>query len=138
MNRFGLTFHHLGLAVRRPEDAASFLEGLGYTPGQTVFDPEQGVHLAMWRGAAGMPDVEVIWPGDQPGPVDNLLSKRGPSVYHVCYEADDAEAALAGMEAAGVRVLPLGPPRPAILFGGRRVSFYNVVGFGVIELIHAG
>jgi hypothetical protein len=29
----------------------------------------------------------------------------------------------------------LSPPQPAVLFGGRKVSFYSVAGFGVIEIL---
>ena len=38
MGCFGLKFHHLGLAVRSPESARSFIEGQGYHIGDTVFE----------------------------------------------------------------------------------------------------
>jgi len=131
---YGLRFHHLGLAVPGPEQAFQFLGSLGYTAGAEAFDPLQNVHLAM-RHHAAMPDVEVIWPGEPPSPIDQMI-KRGHMIYHLCYETDAAEAALAAMEADGFRVMSLGPPKPARLFGGVPVSFHRVDGFGLIELIH--
>jgi len=47
MTGFGLAFHHLGLAVSRPDEAVTFLTGLGYAIGDRVFDPEQNINLAL-------------------------------------------------------------------------------------------
>ena len=134
MNAFGLDFHHLGLAVRRPDAAMAFLSNLGYRIGDAVYDPEQNVNLAMCAADAA-PDVEVIWPGTRKGPVDGLLAKRDGLVYHVCYATDDLPGALRRMEDAGHRAIPLAPPKPAVLFDGLQVSFYEVVGFGTVEII---
>ena len=135
MNRFGLTFHHLGLAVPSATEAARFLERLGYRQGPAVFDPLQKVNLSMCRHPA-MPDLELVWPGDQPSPVDRLLRRGGPQLYHFCYATGDAAASLATMAAEGIEVLELAPPQPAILFSGRPVSFHSIAGFGLIELLH--
>lgn len=39
-----LTFHHHGLAVQAPNDAFTFLTGLGYSLGEALFDPLQRVN----------------------------------------------------------------------------------------------
>jgi catechol 2,3-dioxygenase-like lactoylglutathione lyase family enzyme len=130
-----LTFHHFGLAVRRPDEARKFAAALGYQLGASVFDPAQNVHLQLCTHAA-QPAVEIIWPGDRPGPVDKLLQRHASGiVYHLCYETEDLTAALAGLETAGLRALCVSPATPAPLFGGRPVSFYNVVGMGLVEIL---
>ncbi|HYZ61234.1 MAG TPA: VOC family protein [Acetobacteraceae bacterium] len=134
MQGYGLRFHHLGLAVPAPDQAFRFLESLGYQPGAQTFDPLQNVNLAM-RHHGAMPDVEVIWPGDGPSPIDQMI-KRGNMIYHMCFETDDAEATIAALEADGLRVFSLGAPKPARLFGGVPVSFHRVDQVGLIELIH--
>jgi catechol 2,3-dioxygenase-like lactoylglutathione lyase family enzyme len=130
-----LVFHHLGLAVRRPQEAEVFLSALGYRMGETVLDPGQNVHLKMCTHATE-PPVEIIWPGTTSGPIDGM-TQRHPSgiIYHVCYLTDDLAAALAALEKAGLRVVCVSPPKPAPLFGGRKVSFYNVVGIGLMEIL---
>ncbi len=135
MNRFGLRFHHLGLAVRSPESASSFLTGLGYTQGRQVFDPLQGVNAAM-RHHAEMPDVELIWPGEGPSPVDRLLKPGGAKVYHLCFASDRPVAALAALEATGVSVLTVVEATPAALFAGASVSFHYIDDLGLIEILH--
>ncbi|HUN51672.1 MAG TPA: VOC family protein [Candidatus Sulfotelmatobacter sp.] len=131
----GLRFHHFGLAVREPASAFRYLAVLGYREGAAAFDPLQRVNVAM-RHHADMPDVEVIWPGAGPSPIDNMLRRDGALIYHLCYVAADAERALAGLAAAGLDVLTIGVAQPAVLFGGRQVSFHSIDQVCLIELIH--
>jgi hypothetical protein len=132
-----LAFHHLGLAVASPDEAFRYLASLGYVAGNSVFDPIQRVNLAM-RHHATMPDIEVIWPGDSPSPIDKLIKRTGSMIYHVCYTCSNVESALDAFAAAGVEVVTVSPPAPAVLFGGQEVSFYHVSGFGLIEILEAG
>jgi hypothetical protein len=53
----------------------------------------------------------------------------------LCYTSNDVEASLSALEAAGHEVLPLGMAQPALLFGDLEVSFYNITGVGIIEII---
>jgi catechol 2,3-dioxygenase-like lactoylglutathione lyase family enzyme len=130
-----LKFHHFGLAVRRPDEARKFVSALGYSLGGFVFDPAQNVHLQLCTHPAH-PAVEIIWPGDTTGPVDKLAQRHASGIiYHLCYETDDLPAALKALEENGLRALCISSPTPAPLFGGRPVSFYNVAGIGLIEIL---
>ena len=130
-----LSFHHFGLAVRRPQKAFAFLDSLGYRAGKQLYDPLQSVNLAM-RCHATMPAVEVIWPGDVSSPIDTLIKGDRSLIYHLCYATEDAGQALADLQAAGHQIVQIAPPKPAILFGNIPVSFHNILGFGIIEIIH--
>ncbi|OAF15458.1 hypothetical protein AYJ54_39455 [Bradyrhizobium centrolobii] len=132
-----LAFHHFGLAVASPEEAFRYLASLGYVAGNSAFDPIQRVNLAM-RHHAAMPDVEVIWPGDGPSPIDKLIKRTGTMIYHLCYACPNAEQALDALAASGVEIVPVSEPAPAILFGGQKVSFHHVSGFGLIEILETG
>ena len=130
-----LKFHHFGLAVRRPDEARIFLATLGYRQGDPVFDPAQNVHLQLCTHPAH-PAVEIIWPGNAGGPIDKLAQRHASGIiYHVCYETENLDAALARFAKEKLRVVCISPPTPAPLFGGRPVSFYNVVGIGLIEIL---
>ena len=50
----GLTFHHLALALRKEDAALDLLAGLGYEPGERLYDPEQKVYVRLCT-AAGQP-----------------------------------------------------------------------------------
>jgi hypothetical protein len=134
MNEFGLVFDHLGLAVRAPDYALKFLLAGGYSASPPIYDSEQNVNLIMCSSLE-MPNVEIIFPGSGEGPIDNILSKIDAGMYHMCFRAEDPQASVERMSSQGLRVFCLVEPKPAVLFGGSNVSFYNVAGFGVIELI---
>jgi hypothetical protein len=135
MNRFGLTFHHLGLAVRRPKTAFSLLSGLGYELGERVFDPEQNVNLSLCRHDT-MPSVEVIFPGNGNGPIDALVTHHASGIiYHICYTTEDLDLTLAGLKQADLRYICVASRKPAVLFGGQHVSFYMISGVGLVEIL---
>jgi hypothetical protein len=133
-NRFGLEFHHFGLAVRNPNDAFRYLQCLGYTISRTVNDPLQRVQLALCTHPE-MPRVEVVWPGEGASPIDALIREHSGLVYHLCYTAEAPEAAVAAMEQAGLNVAPASAAKEAVLFGGREVAFFLVENVGLIEII---
>jgi methylmalonyl-CoA/ethylmalonyl-CoA epimerase len=135
-NKYGLTFHHLGLAVDKPKTAAIFLEGLGYKIGKPIFDPQQNVNLLMCDHPA-MPSIEVIYPAQGIGPLDRLLKRHKDGlVYHMCYTTQNLEASLATMEEKNdLQLFCVSLPKQAILFGGKLVSFYLVSDVGLIEII---
>jgi len=134
MNSYFLEFHHFGLAVASPNAAFRYLDHLGYRAGSACYDPLQKVNLAM-RHHDRMPDVEVIWPGTEPSPIDKILKRNGSMIYHLCYTSHDVERSIAALEEAGLEVLPLGPAQPAVLFDGLEVSFYSITDVGIIEII---
>ncbi|HEX8136907.1 MAG TPA: VOC family protein [Pyrinomonadaceae bacterium] len=134
MNRHGLSFHHFGLAVRQVDRALNFLSGLGYLAGAPVRDELQNVNLILCTSET-MPDVEIIWPTETPGPVSNILTYSNELIYHACYESADLERSLAAIRKDHNSIVCVSEPKPAPLFAGRRVSFYYVRGFGMIEIL---
>ena len=130
----GLTFHHHGLALHDDRDALVFLASLGYRAGALVHDPVQDVRLRLCTHAS-MPTVEIVMPGDAPGPLAGILKRHDQLLYHTCYEISSREAVLDGWRAADLRVFEVLPPTPAILFAGRKVSFHTIMGFGLVELL---
>ena len=130
-----LTFHHLGLAVRRPEAAKSFLSAQGFEIGSEVYDAEQNVNLILCRHSTE-PDIEIIWPGKGTGPVDGMIKRHASGlVYHTCYTTHDLGETLRAIERAGLDCVCVSPPKVASLFGGDKVSFYSLVGIGLIEIL---
>lgn len=129
-----LAFHHFGLATRSAEETSRMLSGLGYELSEPIFDPIQNVNL-IWGEHPDMPAVEVVFPADTPGPLEPYLADFSEMVYHLCYVTRDIEASIEKMKSAGLRVLPVVAPKPAVLFGGKQVGFYMARGLGLIEVL---
>ena len=87
-----------------------------------------------------MPDVEIISPAEGAGPLDKLLSTHKDGlVYHMCYTCADLDRSFDAIEGDGASsVHSIAPPKEAILFGDKRVSFYLVEAVGLIEIIEKG
>ncbi|MDH5259773.1 MAG: VOC family protein [Gammaproteobacteria bacterium] len=131
---YGLHFHHFGLAVRDTASAVKVLKGMGYAVGEQIQDPLQNVML-IWCDHEHMPAVELVSPTQTPGPLDNMLVNQPELFYHICYGAVNIDSSVTAIRDSGVRILTVLPPKPAILFDGRRVGFYQIKGFGLIEIV---
>ena len=130
-----LVFHHLGLAVKQPEPAKKFVATMGYQLGEIIFDPGQNVNSILCTHAT-QPTVEILWPSGTKGPIGGLVSRHPTGIiYHVCYQTQNLPAALAWLEATGNQLVCISSPKIAPLFSNRQVSFYNVIGMGLVEIL---
>jgi hypothetical protein len=134
MNSIELQFDHLGLAVKSSKQAILFLQGLGYAVGEKVYDPLQKVNL-IYCTSETQPNVEIIYPANEPGPLDEMLKTRDSLIYHICYSVKCIEKALASIKAQNLRVISVAEPQQACLFDNVNVGFYYIRGFGLIELM---
>ncbi len=129
-----LKFHHYGLALSKEDDALKLLKAMGFSAGDKIFDPLQNVHVRLLTHS-DKPTVEFIMPGEGASPIEALIKKHNEMFYHSCYETADLDQTLADLEDLGLRVMCIAERKPAILFGGRHVSFYKIFGFGIIEFL---
>jgi methylmalonyl-CoA/ethylmalonyl-CoA epimerase len=137
IDTLNLKFHHFGLAARDPKQAANFLQLSGYDCSVPIFDPVQNVFLR-WCQKQGTPSVEIISPTGSEGPLANILASQTTSFYHLCYEIDLGSSSMVeSMRKCGLRIVTVMPPKPAVIFEGRKVSFHIVYGFGLVELLES-
>lgn len=124
-----MKIHHVGIACKKIEraivDYKKFFNIIEETP--IVFDELQNAYLCMLKTDTGL-NVEFI-AGEQ---VSNL--GKGVSYYHLCYTVENLEKTIAEFENKGAVVVS--SPKPAILFGGKRVAFL-LIRSGLIELLES-
>ena len=133
---YGLKSHHFGLAVKQVENAMRMLKGLGYKIGPTLKDDLQNVNLALCTRPES-PAIEIIYATETPGPLSAILKLNTSLIYHICYESENVEKSLAAMRIDQNLVREISPRKPAVLFEGRMVSFYQIRGFGMIEILES-
>lgn len=131
----GIRFHHLGLLTDQPAAAMKALTLLGFRVAEPVHDPLQGVDLMMAEGPGEGARIEVITPSSRDSALARLVTRRGDYMYHSCFTVKDVEATLSSLAGLGLRVTTVSPSKPAVLFGGKRVSFHAVEGLGLVEFI---
>jgi len=122
------TLHHLGIASANIAATEKFVRRSFRVTGTSgpVWDAKLNAELCLLETEGG-PAIELV-----AGPAVTGLLKRRVAIYHVCYEVSALEATLTFLRGGGA--LPIIPPTPAILFGGRRVAFLQSP-IGIIELL---
>lgn len=95
----GLTFHHVGVAVRSIDQALATYVGLfGFAQiGEPVEVPPEKVRVCFVRAAPGLMIELVEGLGDD-SPVHALVEQRGGGAYHLCYLVDDLDQALRALK----------------------------------------
>ena len=126
-------FHHIGYAVKNIDQTAShYLEG-GWELSAPITDPIQNVRIAFLT-KAGHPSIELVTPVNAQSPVVKTLEKSGVSPYHVCYEVNDIEQAVAMMR--NKHFIPLFKPVAAVALGSRKICYLYNRHVGLVELLN--
>ncbi|MAE28246.1 MAG: methylmalonyl-CoA epimerase [Planctomycetota bacterium] len=116
-----LGLHHIAIAV---EDLGAsrelYLDRLGLAGGEVERVADQGVDVLVVM--AGNQRVELVTPAAEDSPVAAFLARRGPGLHHIAWKVADIEAALATLNAAGVRLIDQNP-RPGA--HGTRIAFLH-------------
>lgn len=127
-----LSVHHIGYLVKKIEKAKQTFLALGYSIEQDiVYDDIRKVAICFLIRDGYR--IELVSPVQEDSVVSGLIKRYKNSPYHICYEADDFEAALAWLTADGF--IAVDTPTPAPALGGRDVIFLSNASIGMIELI---
>jgi methylmalonyl-CoA/ethylmalonyl-CoA epimerase len=120
---------HVGIAVRSLLDAIPFYRdvlGLEFLGTEEV--AEQKIRAAIFR--VGESTIEVIESTAPDGPVGKFLEKNGEGVHHLCFQVEDAAAALAHAKGKGARLID---ETPRVGVHGMRIGFLHPKStFGVL------
>jgi methylmalonyl-CoA/ethylmalonyl-CoA epimerase len=129
-----MRFDHIGIFVPDLSQGHELLSALLPIVRQSeIFrDPLLEVAVQFLYDPSGI-CYELVAPFGPNNPVDAVLKTGKNVLNHVAYRVDDLDDKLTELRAAGC--LPIGEPRPAVAFGGRRVTFlFNPLNF-IIELV---
>ena len=112
---------HLGIAVSSIDDAIPFYRdtlGMALEGREEVAD--QRVKVAFL--AIGESKIELLEPTSPESPLAKFLREKGAGIHHVAYRVRDIEAAMAGLAAAGARMIDAAPRTGA---HGARIAFVH-------------
>lgn len=125
---FGLPLHHIGIACKDIERTAAFVKRSYRVKSDTgtVFDEIQNAYVRLFD-VGGTAAIELV-----AGKAVEEIVERKATYYHVCYMTEDLDATL--IEAMKGGALLVSGPKPAILFGMRRIAFIFTP-LGLVEFL---
>ena len=121
---------HVAIAVRDMKASMKMLEetlGLELDYEERIGD----TRLAMYP--VGETSIELLQAEGPASQVNGWIEDNGESIYHICFEVDDIDAALAELKGKGVGLID---ETPRTGHGGSRIAFLDPASTGgiVIEL----
>jgi len=125
--------HHVAIVVHSiTESAPLYTAALGLASGEPEHVPDQKVNVLVLR--AGTQRIELVEPAAEDSPVTGFLAKRGSGIHHLAWRVADCAAAIAALDAKGVRLIDHAP-RPGS--HGTRVAFLHPKATGgvLMELV---
>jgi methylmalonyl-CoA/ethylmalonyl-CoA epimerase len=123
---------HVAIAVHDLKGVMRlFQEKLGLALEYEEDFPQYRTKIAMFP--VGETYLELLQSTGADSDVGKWIAEKGQSLYHICLEVEDIEAALSEMKAKGV---PLLDQRPRPGHGGSQIAFLDPRGTGdvLIEL----
>ncbi len=127
----GFDFHHIGVACRSLAVEQRGWALLGYdVEGEAFTDPLQGVTGLFMTGPG--PRMELLAPLPGSTTLTPFLD-GGIKMYHHAYVVLDIETATDTLKARRAKIVS--PPKPAVAFGGRLVTFLMLPTTMIVELI---
>ena len=93
LNKFKL--HHIGYAVQSIDSILKiYTDIMGFNIVQEPIElPSQKIRVCFIHIGNGC-HLEFVESAGEKSPVDNILSKNGNSIYHICYQVNDLEQSL--------------------------------------------
>lgn len=128
---------HYGFVTHSIADASAvWCKLLGFAPdGPEVFDPAQRVRIR-FLSHQGRPDfrIELLAPSDPASPVMKT-ARAGGGLHHVCVQVATLDEF--AEQIGSTPLVPVRAPTPAPAFGGRKVAFAYLSGFGLLEFVES-
>lgn len=102
---------HVGIAVEDLGRASKVYEAMGLSVQKVIEVPKQKVRVAFIP--IGESTIELVQPTSPDSTVAAYLEKRGEGLHHLALEVEDIEAALAELQALGMRLVDQTPRQGA-------------------------
>jgi len=129
-----LDFHHIGLIVDNLDKGKNYLESLvsNLVWSDIYNDLNIGVTVMFGTSTEGM-RYELIVPLGTDSPISNHLATKGNMLHHIAYIVENFEEKRT--ELRTLKFIPLGEPKSAVAFNGKKVAFFLTPIRTIIEIV---
>lgn len=112
--------HHIGVAVRRLDEAVARYRAFGISPASMEDVPAEGVRVAFLD--AGGVQIELLESLQEDGVIARFIEKRGEGLHHMAFATPDIVAEMVRLRNAGFELVDR---EPRVGSRGRRVAFIH-------------
>ncbi len=112
--------HHIGVAVRRLDEAVARYRAFGISPASMEDVPAEGVRVAFLD--AGGVQIELLESLQEDGVIARFIEKRGEGLHHVAFATSDIVTEMVRLRNAGFELVDR---EPRVGSRGRRVAFIH-------------
>jgi len=112
--------HHIGVAVRRLDEALADYGKLGFEARPVEDVPTQGVRVAFLR--AGPVRIELLESLSPEGVIARFIERRGEGLHHLAFSVPDIRGEMRRLRGQGLELIDA-EPRPGA--HGRLVAFLH-------------
>ena len=121
---------HVGIACADLDAATKiYTEVLGLKVTNREEVKEQGVATVFIPCGETLLELLVDITENNDGPIGKYIAKNGPGIQHMALRVDDIKAAIADMEAAGVKMIDKAPRNGA---GNMKIAFVHPKSAGLL------
>ena len=117
---------HIAIAVHNMAESMAMLKN---TLGLELDYEETIGHTKLAMFPVGETSLELLEAESPTSPVADWIEERGQSLFHLCFEVEDIDAALDELRAKGVKLLD---ETPKAGHGGSRIAFLDPASTGEI------
>lgn len=132
MNKFGLEFHHIGLATDNFKLTLKILKKLGYKTKSVKFNKNYNVKNAICVSQTH-PTIEIVSKKSGKSAIDNILKKNKQLVYHICYICDNFKKCYKKLINSKIEIIKISESYISP-FEKVEASFFYLNGIGIIEI----
>lgn len=130
-----MKLHHTGYITGNIDETAKAFEVLGYCKQPTFDDTIQKCFICFLERTKGEPMIELVQPYEENKTMQKMLTKRGVSPDHLCYEVDNVMAVYDKLlDTEGW--LPIFSPVEAIAFDNRKITYFMNAETGFVEFVN--
>lgn len=131
-----MKLHHTGYITGNIEETAKAFEVLGYIK-QLIFDDTiQKCFICFLKREDSEPMIELVQPYEDNKNMQKMLSKRGVSPYHLCFEVEDVQAIYDELSSKDDWVAMFEPVE-AVAFDNRKITYFMNYEAGFIEFVNS-
>lgn len=129
-----MKLHHTGYITGNIDDTAKAFEILGYSKQPTFDDTTQKCFICFLKRTHDEAMIELVQPYEDNKTMQKMLTKRGVSPYHVCYEVEDVQAIYDKLSDTD-GWLPMFSPVEAVAFDNRKITYFMNAETGFVEFV---